>query len=98
MSTKLQSYLEVIATGKATDQRVKICKLLSRKQYQKKGLTRRQIANITGFELSAVCGRVNELMLCSALMYGDTCTCKTTGKTVERIKIMPVKGVKNARG
>jgi len=94
MSTKLLSYLEVIATGKATDQRVKICKLLTRKQYQQKGLTRRQISRITGFELSAVCGRVNELLSCGALEYGDTTVCKTTGKLVERVKIKPVKGAK----
>lgn len=52
--------------------------------------TRRQIAKGTGYDVSAVAGRVNELLTVEAIEECGRVTCPVTGKTVMALRVMPV--------
>lgn len=50
-------------------------------------MSRREIADETGLELSSVCGRVNELLQIGLLVQVPTRRCNLTGRTVHPVMI-----------
>lgn len=51
--------------------------------------TRRQIAKATGYDVSAVAGRVNELLSVEAIEECGRVTCPITGKSVMALRVVP---------
>lgn len=49
--------------------------------------SRRQLANLTGLETSAVAGRCNELMADGLIEVCGSIRCPITGRTVEGVKL-----------
>jgi predicted transcriptional regulator len=49
--------------------------------------SRREIANLTGLETSAVAGRVHELIDEGAIVSAGTMKCPITGRTVEAVRL-----------
>jgi hypothetical protein len=50
-----------------------------------KDYSRREIVQITGLELSSVCGRINEMLQSGMLKEVSQRKCKVTGKTIKPI-------------
>lgn len=84
MSTKALAYQQILESGKAGSQRVEIAKYL--KSHGSK--SRRDLAVEMGYDLSAVCGRVNDLIASGAVEVTGTKTCKYSGKLVEVVGIV----------
>ena len=79
--TSIVAYKEHKAQGKVGTQAQHILDfLIFGKDY-----SRREIAGITGLELSSVCGRVNELLEIGALKEVMPRKCKVTGKTIKPV-------------
>ena len=50
-----------------------------------KDYSRRELAKLTGLDLSSVCGRVNELLALGMLEELKTRKCSVTGKTIHPV-------------
>lgn len=81
--TSRLAYMELQANGKESTQKGKVLKEVLR---HSDGLTRRQLAELTGLELGAVCGRVNALVRDGLLDDSEVVKCEVTGQEVARIK------------
>lgn len=81
--TSRQAYEELIASGKAATQRGLILKAMLRFT---QGLSRRSLARVTGLEINAVCGRVNELVKDGVLREDREVRCVVTGKMVSVVE------------
>ena len=79
--TSVDAYKEHKAAGKVGTQAQHILDFLA----FGKDYSRREIAGITGLELSSVCGRVNELLEVGALKEVPPRKCKVTGKTIKPV-------------
>ena len=81
--TSRQAYDELRASGKQATQRARVlCTVLR----MSNGVTRREIHVLTGMEIGAVCGRVNELIADRLLCEDGEVQCDVTKKTVKVVK------------
>ena len=81
--TSLMAYEEHIASGKVGAQAQSIINSMRTEQ----DYSRRELARLTGLELSSICGRVNELVAIGKLEECDKRRCAVTGKTIKPIKL-----------
>jgi hypothetical protein len=81
--TSIEAYKEHKDTGKLGRQAATLLeKMIPEKDYSRKELSR-----ATGFELSAICGRVNELLAMGLLEELAPRKCNITGKKIHPIKL-----------
>ncbi len=80
--TSRQSHLENEATGRSATQRVAICMAL---REHGEPMTRREISVQTGYETSAVSGRVNELVGIEYLRDAGSRKCNITGRMAKTV-------------
>jgi len=85
--TSKAAYQHHVSSGNKLMQREAIVDAIKRHQlgatYQDQGgLTRRQIAGVTGFELGATAGRVSKLVSDGLLVDKGAAKCSTTGRMV----------------
>lgn len=86
----IEAYNQHVNSGAKQSQREQIHEYV----YIHGDVTRRYIAKGLGFELGAVSGRVNKLLLDGLLEDAGTIRCSTTGKTVGLVRIPKFKRVK----
>lgn len=79
--TSVMAYKEHRATGKVGSQAMYIFETMG----FNKDYSRREIVQITGLELSSVCGRINEMLQSGMLKEVLPRKCKVTGKTIKPI-------------
>ena len=82
-TTSLLAYENLRQSGKEQTQKARILNEIIK---HPNGLTRRQLAAVSGMELSAVCGRVNSLSEDGLVDESEDTKCAFTGKTVKLIK------------
>ena len=89
-TTSLESYYELIRSGKANTQRCAVlkCILDHHKNPHHDGITRRSIGTKLGMELGTVAGRVKELVDAGAVVEDGTVQDPRTGKQVKLIKLV----------
>jgi hypothetical protein len=80
-STSVLAYKEHQATGKTGTQ----CSYIFDCMQFNKDYSRRELAKLTGLELSSVCGRVNEMLELGMLQENGSRKCEITGKTIHPI-------------
>ena len=78
--TSREAYEDLKASGKERTQRGKILGAVL--AFQARGITRREISQLTGLELGAVAGRVNDMVTDGLLREDGTVVCGTTQKSV----------------
>jgi hypothetical protein len=81
--TSIEAYKEHKETGKLGRQAA----TLLEKMVYGKDYSRKELSRATGFELSAVCGRVNELLALGLLEEIEPRKCTITGKRIHPIKL-----------
>jgi hypothetical protein len=81
--TSIEAYIEHRDTGKLGRQAA----ALLEKMNPNKDYSRKELSRITGFELSAICGRVNELLALGLLEELEPRKCNITGKKIHPIKL-----------
>jgi Fic family protein len=79
--TSVMAYKEHRSTGKVGSQAMYIFETMG----FNKDYSRREIVQITGLELSSVCGRINEMLQSGMLKEVSQRKCKVTGKTIKPI-------------
>ena len=79
--TSIKAYKEHIATGKVGAQAQSILEFMNPGE----AYSRRELAVLTGLELSSICGRVNELLSIGLLVEGVKRKCRVTKKTISPI-------------
>lgn len=82
-STSIAAYVEHKDTGKLGRQASAILERMS----PTKDYSRKELARLTGFELSAICGRVNELLAVGMLEELASRKCSITGKNIHPVKL-----------
>jgi len=82
-STSIEAYIEHKDTGKLGKQASAVLERMS----PAKDYSRRELASLTGFDLSAICGRVNELLALGMLEELSPRKCSITGKNIHPIKL-----------
>jgi hypothetical protein len=80
-STSVLAYKEHRAIGKVGAQ----CSHIFDAMEFGKDYSRRELAKLTGLELSSVCGRVNEMLGSGMLQENGSRKCQITGKTIHPI-------------
>lgn len=88
-ATSREAYHDHRDSGKMSKQESRIFEFL---QGYPNGLTRRQIAQRTGLDLSAVCGRVNSLVSAELLREFPGGKCPITGRRAKWVAPMPKQG------
>lgn len=80
-TTSIAAYREHRETGKVGAQARKILVAM------RPGVeySRRELCEVTGLELSSICGRVNELLSSGHIQEGRVRPCRVTGKTVHPV-------------
>lgn len=81
--TSIEAYVEHKETGKLGRQ----ASTLIEKMTPNKDYSRKELSRETGIELSAVCGRVNELLSIGLLEELEPRKCTITGKRIHPIKL-----------
>jgi len=81
--TSKMAYEELVASGKASTQRAVILKTLLD---HPNGYTRRELSRVTGLEINAVCGRVNEILKYGWADDSMEVACPTTRKLVTVVR------------
>ena len=79
--TSIDAYKEHRAKGKVGSQAMS---LFDAMQFHE-DYSRRELAGLTGLELSSICGRVNEMLQIGMLKEVSPRKCKVTGKTVKPV-------------
>jgi hypothetical protein len=79
--TSIFAYKEHKETGKVGNQAMSIF----HKMDLNKDYSRREIVQLTGLELSSVCGRVNEMLQAGLLKEVSQRKCSVTGKTIKPV-------------
>lgn len=89
-TTSLESYYELIRTGKAQTIKCKVlkCILDHHKNPLHDGITRRSIGSKLNMELGTVAGAVNSLVKAEAVVEDGTTKDPRTGKHVKLIKLV----------
>jgi len=82
-STSIEAYIEHKDTGKVGKQ----ASVILEKMSPTTDYSRKELARLTGFELSAICGRVNELLSMGLLEELPSRKCSITGKNIHPIKL-----------
>jgi DNA-binding IclR family transcriptional regulator len=80
-TTSVMAYKEHKAVGKVGAQCIHIFDAM---QFDK-DYSRRELAKLTGLELSSVCGRVNEMLESGMLQENNSRKCQITGKTIHPV-------------
>ncbi len=85
--TSKESYSQHVSSGNKLRQRQIILEVIEELSDNwvfkaQGGITRRELAMATGFELGATAGRVNKLIKDGLLVYKGTVKCSTTGRMV----------------
>jgi len=91
-STSKQAYAEHVNSGQKLKQREAIMECIRNQRTEptlidKGGFTRRNIAEVLGFELGATAGRVNKLVKDGLLVEAGTTKCSVTNKTVGLVRL-----------
>lgn len=81
--TSIAAYREHKETGKLGRQAAKILEGMS----PSKDYSRKELSKELGIELSAICGRVNELLALGLLEELEPRKCNITGKRIHPIKL-----------
>jgi hypothetical protein len=81
--TSLIAYAELIRDGKLGKQQTTILSVV------RPGVdySLQELCRLTGLQINAVSGRVNDLKKLQILDHGDTRPCSITGKTIHPVKI-----------
>lgn len=79
--TSMFAYQEHKESGKMGKQ----ARSILHKMDLNKDYSRREIVELTGLELSSVCGRINELLQIGVLKEVSQRKCKITGKTIKPV-------------
>lgn len=82
-ATSYRSYRELLDTGKVRGQQFKILNAMR----EGRAYTRRELTALTGLEINAVCGRVNELLQSGALVKAHEVKDPVTHQTVETVAL-----------
>ena len=82
--TSLEAYDDLKVEGILGAQQSDIMELFV--LYRNRDFTRSEIAHETGIRLSAVCGRVNELIKAGHLVDDDRRQCRITGRSCHAVK------------
>ena len=82
-STSIEAYIEHKDTGKVGKQASTILEKMS----PTTDYSRKELSRLTGFELSAICGRVNELLGLGLLEELASRKCSITGKNIHPVKL-----------
>ncbi len=82
-STSIEAYRDHKETGKLGRQASTILSKMS----PGVDYSRKELSKITGFELSAICGRVNELLSIGLLEELESRKCSITGKNIHPVKL-----------
>ena len=82
-STSIRAYTEHRDSGKLGQQASTILSTMS----PVRDYSRKELARLTGFELSSICGRVNELLSIGLLEEMPARKCSITGKNIHPIKL-----------
>jgi hypothetical protein len=91
--TSIEAYKEHKETGKLGRQAA----TLLEKMVYGKDYSRKELSKATGFELSAICGRVNELLAMGLLEELEPRKCNITGKKIHPIKLRTNNGIDSQR-
>lgn len=86
-NTSRQSYDEHIAEGKREKQLTAVLNLL--RKMPSAGLSRNELSRVTGFQLSAICGRVGELKDAGLVVEDAPRRDPTTGRSCKPVRIAP---------
>ena len=79
--TSIEAYHNHQKEGKVGHQAIQILTMME----LCKDYSRRELAAISGIDLSSICGRVNELLQLGMLKEGPKRKCKATGKTINPV-------------
>jgi hypothetical protein len=80
--TSRMAYNEVQSTGKDTTQAADILShVLPGYDY-----SRQELKRLTGLEINAICGRVNELLKAGKLEEGEMRKCNVTGRSIRPVR------------
>ena len=82
-STSIEAYKEHKETGKLGRQASAILERMSPGM----DYSRKELSRLTGFELSAICGRVNELLSVGLLEELESRKCSITGKNIHPVRL-----------
>lgn len=80
--TSILAYDELVAAGKVGAQAHKILGLMS----SSRNYSRRELAKIVKIDLSAVCGRVNEMLAVGLLIEEPPRKCSITNRTINPVR------------
>ncbi len=80
--TSIMAYEEHKDSGKVGLQAMLIFKSME----AGKDYSRRELSELTGIELSSICGRVNEMLQIGMLAESDQRPCKITHKKIKPVK------------
>jgi hypothetical protein len=76
------AYDEVQGSGKDVTQAGEILlHIIPGKDY-----SRQELKRLTGFEINAICGRVNELLKSGVLEEGEIRSCEVTGRSIRPVR------------
>lgn len=81
-NTSITAYSEHKNSGKVGRQASFVLKSME----QNKDYSRKELSKLTGIELSAICGRVNELLKTGMLIETTNRACEITNKTIKPVK------------
>lgn len=81
-TTSIAAYREIKRDGTLSAQQARIMAVIAHGM----DYSRRELATLAKVELSAVCGRVNELVEDGYLIEGASRPCRITGKTIHPVK------------
>lgn len=79
--TSVEAYIDHERSGELSRQQQELLKAFQRGR----DYSRAELAMATGIRLSAVCGRVHELMKIGRLIESPVRPCKVTGRTVHPV-------------
>lgn len=79
--TSIEAYIDHERSGELSRQQQELLKAFVRGR----DYSRAELAMASGIRLSAVCGRVNELVKIGQLVEAPTRACKVTGRTVHPV-------------
>lgn len=82
-TTSVVAYRDHKAAGRVSAQQQQILDALA----GGRALSRRELAEVAGLELSSVCGRVNELLQSGWLVEVPTRACRVTGRRVHPVAL-----------
>jgi hypothetical protein len=80
--TSIEAYEDHKSSGKVGFQ----AKVIFNAMDKDKNYSRRELSNLTGIELSSICGRVNEMLQLGILIEDDKRPCAVTNKKINPVR------------